>query len=79
MKYIFLPLLTAALVTADVDGNGPSAARVNPPAAGTDAVSLTLVDDWILAEKALGLDIVVESCDYYVLGADNNLDIIQAY
>ncbi len=79
MKYIFLLLTFVALAFASDDGCDASMAPVVPHSGGTDAVTLTLLNDWILAEKALGLDMFVDGANSYVLGADNANDIIQAY
>ena len=74
MKYLLLVLVFAMLAFANNDG----CTEVVPGSSlqGSDDITLVLINDWVLAEKALGLDIFD---GVYILGADNNLDIIQAY
>ena len=79
MRYLLFVLLIAAFAIADDDGCFSTEACINPQNFESDAVSLTLVNDWTLAEKALGLDVFIDGGSVYILGADNNLDIIQAY
>jgi len=79
MRYLFLVLVFAAFAIADDDGCFSTGACINPQNPSSDAVSLTIVNDWPLAEKALGLDVFIDGSSVYILGADNNLDIIQAY
>jgi len=75
-----LLITLTTLAIGNDDGCNGVAGPVDPYLhEGTDAVTLTLLNDWILAEKALGLDFIQEGSDYYILGVDNNLDIIQAY
>jgi hypothetical protein len=76
MKLLFVLLAVSSVCFSDMDGNpGTQSASSGT---GSDAFSLTLIDDWTLSGKALGLDIYDGASDY-VLGADNNLDIVQAY
>lgn len=79
MKYFFLLLALAALSLADEDGCISSVVPAVPQTGGTDAVTLNLLNDWVLTEKALGLDVFISGSGDYVLGVDNNLDIVQAY
>mgnify|MGYP001078325506 CR=1 FL=1 len=79
MKYFLVLLALAAMVVAGDDGQGSSVASPAQPTEGTDAITVSLVNDWVLAEKALGLDIVKEGSLYALLGVDNILDIVQAY
>ncbi len=79
MRYLLFILLIAAFAIADDDGCFSTEVCTNPQNSGSDAVSLTIVNDWALAEKALGLDVFVDGSSVYILGADNNLDVVQAY
>ena len=76
MKYFLLLLVLAVLAFADNDGCSEISSGASSYSSGGDDITLTLLNDWILAEKALGLDIFD---GIYILGADNNLDLIQAY
>jgi len=75
-----LLITLTTLAIGNDDGCNGVAGPVDPYLhEGTDAVTLTLLNDWVLAEKALGLDFIQEGSNHYILGVDNNLDIIQAY
>ena len=78
MKYFLLLLVIAVLAFANNDGCTEISSGASSYSSGGDDITLVLVNDWILTEKALGLDIFVGST-VYILGADNNLDIVQAY
>jgi hypothetical protein len=79
MKFLLPVVFVVALVAANEDGDfcGGSASCVPNP--GTDQISLTLVNDWTLSGKALGLDVFFTMAGAIILGADNNLNIVQAY
>ena len=79
MKYVLSILVLAAFAFAGNDGCTDSSVGINPPASGTDDVVLTLVNDWALSGKALGLDMFEGTGIYYVLGADNENDYVQAW
>ncbi len=79
IKLLFVVVLVAAFAIADDDGCFSTEGCINPQNSGSDAVTLTLLNDWPLAEKALGLDVFVNGSTVYILGADNVLDIVQAY
>ncbi len=76
MKYLLALMVLSSVCFSDTDGNMGMQSVITE--SGSDAFSLTLIDDWTLSGKALGLDIYDGASDY-VLGADNNLDVIQAY
>ena len=79
MRYLFLILVVVAFAFANNDGDFGTSISVDPHGSGSDAITLTIVNDWTLAEKALGLDVFEDGSEVYILGADNNLDVIQAY
>lgn len=68
-----------ALAVANNDGCTDISVGVNPHTSGSDDITLTLINDWTLANKALGLDIFEGSGQFFVLGADNENGWIQAY
>jgi len=78
MKHLIILTVLASMCFGNVDGAGCPWSAVEHRIEGTDAVTLTLLNDWILAEKALGLEYYDDTSDY-ILGVDNNLDQIQAY
>lgn len=79
MKYFLFVLILAALSFANDDGctDIGSGTSLNP--SGSDDIALVLLNDWVLAEKALGLDIFEGPGAFFVLGVDNNLNYVQAY
>jgi len=79
MKYLFYVLILATLAFADDDGCTEFGATINPHTAGNDDITLTLINNWTLTNKALGLDIFEGPGQFYVLGADNVKDWIQYY
>ena len=79
MRYLLFILVFAAFAFAGDNGCNGAEVFVNPQGSGSDAVSLTLLNNWTLAEKALGLDAFIDGSTVYILGSDNDLDIIQAY
>lgn len=79
MKYLLLVLVFAAFAIADDNGCNSTEMCINPQGSSSDAVSLTLLNNWTLADKALGLDVFIDGSTVYILGADNVLDIVQAY
>lgn len=79
MRYLFFVLVFAAFAIADDNGCNSAEACINPQNSGSDAVSLTLLNNWTLAEKALGLDVFIDGSNVYILAANNDLDILHAY
>ncbi|MCD4708954.1 MAG: hypothetical protein K8S62_14585 [Candidatus Sabulitectum sp.] len=77
MRYVFFVLAFAALAFAANDGCTDTSVGLNPPS-GNDGVAFSVINDWTLANKALGID-VFEGPGFYVLGADNVNDWIQAF
>ena len=79
MKCVLFLLVFALIAFADDDGCITSVVPAISHASGTtDGPTLSLLNDWTLAEKALGLDVFVGS-ESFVLGVDNINDYIQAY
>ncbi len=78
MKYLFLAFLVVAFAFANSDGCFDTNISSNPQGSSSNAIALFIVDDWTLAEKALGLDVYICPSGTYILGADNNLEIVQA-
>ncbi len=78
MKYLFVLLVVASFAFAVADhGCTETTVGINPQVSGTDAVSLTLVNDWATTDQVLGID-------YYtpgdlVLAVNNSDDLVQAY
>ena len=74
MKILLLLLILTVLAYADNDG----CTEIGPGSSlpGTDDIVLVLLNDWVLAEKALGLDIFN---GVYILGVDNVNMYVQAY
>ena len=80
MKCFLFVLMLAAIAFADNDGCNEIGSGAGSHSAGGDDITLVLVNDWVIAEKALGLDIFEDGGSaFFILGADNNLDILQAY
>lgn len=79
MRYLLFVLVFAAFAIADDDGCFSTGVCVNLQNSSSDAIALTLVNDWTIATKALGLDVFVDGSNVYILGADNVLDVVQAY
>ncbi len=79
MKYLFLLLITVSLAFASGNhGCTETSTTINPHESGSDAVTLTIVNDWTLADQILGIDFFDGAGDY-VLAVNNTDDIIQAY
>ncbi|MCK5036780.1 MAG: hypothetical protein KAS73_12875 [Candidatus Sabulitectum sp.] len=78
IKLLFVVMLVAALAFGADDGCTDTSIGITPNGSGSDAVTLTVVNDWTLANKALGLD-VFEGSTVYILAADNESMHIQAY
>jgi len=79
MKYLFITLFFLTIAFADNDGCTDLRTGALPPSAGNDAVQLTLLNDWVLDDKALGLDVFEGPASFYILGADNMNDWIRAF
>ncbi len=80
MKYFLLLLVLAAFTFADNDGCMEIGSGAGSHSAAGDDITLILVNDWVLTGKALGLDIFEDGASsFYILGVDNNLDVVQAY
>jgi len=78
MKYICILVMLAAVCLGNEDGNGSPQSLTDDNIGSTDQITLTMLNDWTLAEKALGIDYYDDTSDY-ILAVDNNLDQIQAY
>jgi hypothetical protein len=80
MKYFVVLFCIAALATAGNDGRTGSFVSVNTaPDQGTDGITLTLLNTFDPVTKALGLDVFESTGSTYVLGVNNENDIVQAY
>jgi len=80
MRFLLCVLIAVAFAFANNDGCTETSTGINPPASGTDDIVLTMVNNWSLGSgKALGLDMFEGPGMYYVLGADNTNDYIQAW
>jgi hypothetical protein len=80
MKLFYLVLIIfSSLAVADNDGNFESNISAGVQNPGSDAISLTLVNDWTLTGKALGLDVFFTTSGAIILGVDNVNNIVQAY
>lgn len=79
-KLLFVIVLVVALAFGADDGCTDSSVGIDPGTSGSDAITLTVVNDWTLPSgtKALGLD-MYEGPTPYVLGTDNVNMHIQAY
>ena len=78
MKYLLFILMFTALAFAANDGCTDTSIGVTPHGSGSDDITLTIVNNWTLADKALGID-VFEGSTVYILAADNESMHIQAY
>ncbi|MCK4806616.1 MAG: hypothetical protein KAT09_03170, partial [Candidatus Aegiribacteria sp.] len=78
MKYFLFILIFAALAFSDNGYTGMNAG-VNPHSSDSDDITLTLVNDWTLADIALGLDVFEGPSVFYVLAVDKDNDLIRAY
>lgn len=78
MKVLFTVLCIAALGFAANDGCNESSISVNRVPA-TDAVTLTVVNDFSLSGKSLGIDVFEGSGYTYILGTDNVNMYVQAW
>ena len=79
MRYL-LVLMVLASFAFGVGNHGcaETSISVNPHESGSDAVTLSIVNDWTLANQVLGIDFFDGATDY-ILAANNSDDIIQAY
>lgn len=80
MRSLAFLILVSALALAAGDGfDGNHASIHGTPPAGTDDITLTLLNTWDPVVKALGLDVFEDATDTYVLGVNNNDDLVRAY
>ncbi len=76
MKYFALVLLIfSSLAAADNDGHFESSTSSH----GSDAITLTVVNDWTLSAKALGLDVFFTMSGAIILAANDEYNVVQAY
>lgn len=79
MKYLLFILVFVTLSFAAGDGCFETRTVVNPHTSGTDAITLTLVNNWTQSQQVLGLDALEGASELYVLGVDNENSLVQAY
>ena len=82
MKLLFVLVAMAAFAFANDDGCTDTAVGINPPASGTDAVSLTVVNDWGVlpsGEKGLGLDVFENASMCFVLDVNHTAMYVRAW
>lgn len=79
MRYLFLLLLSVSLAfAAGNHGCTETGMAINPHVSGSDAVTLTIVNDYTLTDQVLGIDFF-DGAGQYILAVNNENDIIQAY
>ncbi len=76
IKLLFVVMLVAALAFGANDGCTDSSIGIDPGTSGSDAVALTVINDWTQTEQVLGLEIW-ESSSITILGSDRaNLHMV---
>ncbi|MCK5786621.1 MAG: hypothetical protein KAH54_08705 [Candidatus Sabulitectum sp.] len=78
MKFLFFLFALSVLAFAADDGC-TSTSVCTTPQQGSDDIELTLINDWTLSGKALGVDIFEDGSTIYILGVNNVEGYIQAY
>ena len=78
LLFVFIFAFTA-LAFASNDGCNETSININLRPLGSDDITLTVINDWTLTNKVLGLDILEGPSGCFVLGVDNTNDWIQAY
>ena len=70
MKLLTLGLVFVTLSFANNFGYTEMNASLNPVQGGSDAVTITILNDWTLADVALGLDVLEGAGAFILLAAD---------
>ncbi len=70
MKLLTLSLVFVTLSFASNFGYTEMNASLNPVQGGSDAVTITILNDWTLADVALGLDVLEGAGAFILLAAD---------
>lgn len=79
MKYFVLALVFVALAFASDNGCTQTCISIDTYYSGSDDIVLTLLNNWILPEMALGLDIFEGAGQFQALCVDKDNDLIRVY
>gem|GEM_PF-307110 len=79
MRYFAVFLILTALASAGDFGNTETSATAAPVFEGNDNVNITILNDWVISEVALGLDILEGSGTFILMTADPVVNHIQFY
>ncbi|MCD4708955.1 MAG: hypothetical protein K8S62_14590 [Candidatus Sabulitectum sp.] len=78
MKYLVSVFAFTALAFANSGYNGISSG-ISPRNPGSDDITLTLINNWILPNMALGLDVFEGPGQFHVLAVDKDNNLIRVY
>lgn len=78
MKYLsFIPVFIT-LAFANNNGCTETGSAVNPQVTGSDGITLTVVNNWTVADQVIGIDIIEGSSIFYVNAVCNEEDLLRA-